>query len=77
MAMPSKDPRSNDASERRHERDPLAEAASADLAEERPLTDEETEETTLEIPMERQLQASEADLVEQAQPAPLDEEDWR
>lgn len=77
MAMPSEDPRGNDTSERRHERDPLAEAAPADLAEERPLTDEEPEETTLEIPMERQLQASEADLVEQAQPAPLDEEDRR
>lgn len=77
MAMPSEHPRSSDAREKRHDRDPLAEAAPADLAEEQPLTDEETEETTLEIPMEQRLQASEADLIEQAQPAPIDEEDWR
>ncbi len=75
--MPSEDTEHNDAPNRRHERDPLAEAAPADLAEERPLTDEEPEETTLEIPTERHLQASEADLVEQAQPVPLDEEEWR
>lgn len=77
MQMFPQGPRGNEAVKRRHERDPLAEAAPADLAEERPLTDDDLEETTLEIPMERHFQASEADLVEQARPVQLEEEDWR